>query len=77
MGKFEKYYLTNIEESTLSDNRSVYGNQNNDFQAGFGHGGVSGSHYCNSQGEGSGFGCSKGNGYHYYPFQLIQYWKVI
>ena len=72
---FELYQHTNIEAILREDNDIIYGESNNQYQEGFGHGFIFGSVYNNSLGSGQGNGFDDGKGIEVFPFELIQYWR--
>ena len=74
MKKFEIYEYTYFYEKWEAENKSVFGQSISDFQAGFGYGFYGSSVYCDSSGQGHGYGFTSGTGNGVYPIQLIQYW---
>ena len=75
IGKFSEYTETDFEYIALDENSTLFGESCGPFQAGFGHGFIFGSGYCNDTGNGIGKGYGVGNGYMRYPHSLIQYWE--
>lgn len=72
---FELYTITNFEAVLREDNDIIFGDVNNQYQDGHGHGFIFGTIYNNPQGGGEGSGFIDGDGIEVYPFELIQYWR--
>lgn len=72
---FEIYTITDFEAVLREDNEIVFGERNNQYQDGHGHGLIFGSIYNNPQGGGEGDGFHFGEGNKVYPYELIQYWR--
>jgi len=75
MRRFKKYHKTEFEEIIEEEHIIIFGDENNSFQEGFGHGVIYGSKYNNTHGGGHGGGYEDGVGGNVYPHPLIQYWK--